>query len=110
MTALAFISALGTALCVGYQLGRRAGSKTSTWKKRTSRVALGRLAINLLVLMTARRIRQSFQAERVYSDAGGIWGLRFIEPLGLLRGSVAQCFRRSWKFMWQVGFPAAPPA
>jgi len=90
MTALALISALGIALRVGYHLGRRAGSKPSTWKKRTSRVALGRLAINLLVLMTARRIRQSFRAGRVFSDAGGIWGLRFIEPLGLLRGSVAR--------------------
>ena len=80
MTALALIAALGTALCVGYHLGRRAGSKPSTWKKRTSRVALGRLAINLLVLMTARRVRQSFH--------GG--GSRFVEPLGLLRDSVAR--------------------
>jgi hypothetical protein len=80
MTALALIAALGTALCVGYHLGRRAGSRPSTWKKRTSRVALGRLAINLLVMMTARRVRQSFQ--------GG--GSRFIEPLGLLRDSVAR--------------------
>ena len=53
-------------------------------------MALGRLAINLLVLMTARRIRQSLQAGRMFSDVGGIWGLRFIEPLGLLRGSVAR--------------------
>ncbi len=66
MTALALISALGTALCGGYHLGRRAGSKPSTWKMRTSRVALGRLAINLLVLMTARRVRQSFLARRVF--------------------------------------------
>src|SRR6516225_4815959 len=80
MTALSLISAVGTALCLGYYLGRRAGSKPSTWKKRTSRIALGRLAINLLVLMTARRIRQSFH--------GG--GSRFAEPLGLLRDSVAR--------------------
>jgi hypothetical protein len=40
--------------------------------------------------MTARRIRQSFQAGRMVSDVGGIWGLRFVEPLGLLRGSVAR--------------------
>ena len=90
MTALAVISALVTALCIGYHFGRRVGSTPSTWRKRTSRVALGRLAINLVVLMTARRIRQRFQAGRVFSDAGGIWGLRFIEPLGLLRGSVAR--------------------
>ncbi|MCV7091929.1 hypothetical protein [Mycobacterium interjectum] len=74
MTALALISALGTALCLGYYLGRRAGSQPSTWKRRTSRIALGRLAITLLVLITARRIR----------------ALGIIEPLGLLRGGVAR--------------------
>jgi hypothetical protein len=81
MTALAVISALVAALCVGYHLGRRAASTPSTWKKRTSRVALGRLAINLLVLMTARRIRQRFPARRAFPDALGIRGLRLIEPL-----------------------------
>ena len=90
MAALALISAFVTALCVGYHLGRRTGSKPSTWKKRTSRVALGRLAINLIVLVTARRIRRSFQTWPAFSDAGGSWGLRFIEPLGLLRGGVAR--------------------
>jgi hypothetical protein len=62
MAALAVISAMVTALCIGYHFGRRAGSTPSTWKKRTSRVALGRLAVSLLVLMTARRIRQSSRA------------------------------------------------
>jgi hypothetical protein len=95
MTALAVISALVTALCVGYYLGRRAGSTPSTWKKRTSRVALGRLAINLLVLMTARRIRQSFLTRRVFPDALGIRGLRLIEPLELLRGSAPR-LRSYW--------------
>jgi hypothetical protein len=66
MTALALFAAIGTALCVGYHLGRRAGSKPSTWRKRTSRVALGRLAINLLVLMTARRVLQSLQGLKVF--------------------------------------------
>ena len=90
MTALAVISALVTALCIGYYFGRRAGSTPSTWKKRTSRAALGRLAINLLLLMTARRIRQSFLARHVFPDAVGIWGPRFIEPLELLRVSAAR--------------------
>jgi hypothetical protein len=90
MTALAVISALVTALGIGYHFGRRAGSTPSTWKKRTSRVALGRRAVNLLVLMTARRIRQSFPARRVFPDALGIRGLRLIEPLELLRGSAAR--------------------
>ncbi|PJE06022.1 MAG: hypothetical protein CK428_25255, partial [Mycobacterium sp.] len=54
----AHFSGLGTALCVGYHLGRRAGLKPSTWNKRTSRVALGRLRINLLVLMTLHSIRR----------------------------------------------------
>ncbi|MGH3635618.1 MAG: hypothetical protein ACRDTS_16335, partial [Mycobacterium sp.] len=56
----------------------------------TTRVALGRLAINLLVLMTARRIRKSFLARRVFLDAAGILGPRFIEPLELLRVSAAR--------------------
>ncbi len=90
MAALAVISALVTALCLGYHFGRRAGSTPSTWKKRTSRVTLGRLAINLLVLMTARRIRQSFRARRVFPDALGVRGLRSIEPLELLRYGVAR--------------------
>ena len=47
-------------------------------RRTKSRVALGTPAISLLVLMTARRIRRSFQAGRVFPDAGGIWGLRFI--------------------------------
>jgi hypothetical protein len=51
---------------------------------------LARLAINLLVLMTARRIRQSFLARRVFPDAVGIWGLRLIEPLELLRCNAAR--------------------
>jgi hypothetical protein len=90
MTALAVISALVTALGIGYHFGRRAGSTPSTRKKRTSRVALGRLAINLLVLITARRIRQRFLARRVFPDAVGIWRLRLIEPLELLRCSAAR--------------------
>jgi hypothetical protein len=70
MTALAVISALVTALCIGYRFGRRTGSTPSTWRKRTSRVALSKLAVTLLVLMTVRRIRQSLLAERVLPDAG----------------------------------------
>lgn len=90
MTALVVIAALVAALCIGYYFGRRAGSTPPTWKKRTSRVALGRLAINLLVLMTARRLRRSFPARRVFPDAVGIWGPRCVEPLELLRASAAR--------------------
>jgi hypothetical protein len=90
MTVLAVICALVTALCIGYHVGRRAGATPSTWKKRTSRVALGRLAISLLVLMTARRIRQSFLAERVRRDAVCVLGVKFVEPLQLLRASFAR--------------------
>jgi hypothetical protein len=46
--------------------------------------------IRLIVLITARSIRQSFQAGCVFPDAVGICRLRFIHPLGLLRGSVAR--------------------
>ena len=88
MTVLAGIAALAIATCVGYYFGRRAGSTPSTWKKRTSRITLGRLAISLLVLLTARRIRQRFRPEHMFADAVHLWGL--IAPLELLRGSVAR--------------------
>jgi hypothetical protein len=64
MTALAVVSALVTSLCIGYHFGRRARSTPPTWKQRTSRVALGKRAISLGVLMTARRIQRSFPARR----------------------------------------------
>jgi hypothetical protein len=90
MTVLAGIAALAMAVCVGYYFGRRAGLTPSTWKKRTSRIALGRLAFILLVLMTARRIRQRFRVERMFPVAVNVWRLRLIAPLELLRGSVAR--------------------
>jgi hypothetical protein len=90
MTVLAGVAALAMAACCGYYLGRRAGSAAPTWKKRTSRIALGKLAISLLALTTARRIRRSFRAEPVLADALGIRALRFIAPLELLRGSLAR--------------------
>ena len=90
MAVLAMFCALAAALCIGYHLGRRAGSTPSSWKKRTTRIALGRLAINLLVLLTARRIRQGFAAQRVVPDPMGVLGLRFIAPVALLRGSLAR--------------------
>lgn len=65
MTVLAAISALAMAACVGYYFGRRVGSTPSSWRKRTSRIALGRLAISLLLLLTARRLGQSFRARRM---------------------------------------------
>jgi hypothetical protein len=86
MTVFAGIAALAMATCVGYYLGRRAGSAPSTWKKRTSRITLGRLVISLLVLLTARRVRRSFRPKQVFA----VWGLRLIAPLELLRGSVAR--------------------
>ena len=90
MAALAMICALVTALCIGYCLGRRAGSTPLTWKRRTSRIALGRRAINLLVLLTARRIRRGFAAERGLLDPLAVLPLRFVAPVALLRGSLAR--------------------
>jgi hypothetical protein len=90
MTVFAGIAALAMATCVGYYLGRRAGSTPSTWKKRTSRLTLGKLAISLLMLLTARRIRQSFRPERVLPDAVYLGQLRLIAPVELLLGSVAR--------------------
>lgn len=90
MTAFAVTCALVAALGIGYHFGRRADSTSPTWKKRTSRLALGRLAISLLMLMTARRIRLRIQAGRVFPGPVGAWGLRLVVPLELLRVSVAR--------------------
>jgi hypothetical protein len=90
MMVVAGIAALVMAASIGYYFGRRVGSTRSTWKKRTSRFALGRLAISLLVLLTARRIRQSFRAAPMFSDAVQLSAPRLIAPLELLRVSVAR--------------------
>jgi hypothetical protein len=94
MAALAVICALATATSVGYYVGRQAGSSRPSWKKRTGRIALGRLVISLLVLMTARRVRQRFAAERLLRNAVDMSGLRTVVPLDLLRDGVAR--RRSY--------------
>ena len=86
MTVFAAFAALTMATCVGYYFGRRAGSTPSTWKKRTSRIALGRRAANLLVLVAARRIRQRLRPEPIVE----LFGLRILAPLDLLRGSVTR--------------------
>lgn len=93
MTVLAAIAALAAATCVGYYLGRRAGSTPPPWK-RTSRMELGRLAISMVVLLTARRVRRRLRAEPLLRDPVHLWGMRFIAPLELLRGGVARA--RSW--------------
>lgn len=85
MTAIAAICALTMATCIGYYAGRRAGTRRSTWTKRTSRIALGKLAFNLLALITARRLQQSLRLEQIFIHRRGS---RPIVPLELLRGSV----------------------
>jgi hypothetical protein len=59
MTVLAGVAALLMAAGMGYYIGRRQAVAPPTWKRRTSRIAFGRLAFDLLVLLTARRIRHS---------------------------------------------------
>jgi hypothetical protein len=86
MTVFAAFAALAMSTCVGYYFGRRAGSTPSTWRKRTSRIALGRRAANLLVLVAARRIRQRLRPEPMVE----LFGLRILAPLDLLRGSVTR--------------------
>jgi hypothetical protein len=90
MTVVAGIAALAMATCVGYYYGRRAGARPLAWQKRTSRMALGRLAISLLVLLTARHIRYRFRAGRMVPGQAGVWALRIVAPLELLRCSVAR--------------------
>ena len=86
MTVLAVFAALVLAMSAGYYCGRRAGSPRSTWKKRTSRVALGKRTVNLLVLVAARRFRRRLRAEPMVE----LIGPRMLASLGLLRGSVTR--------------------
>lgn len=90
MTVFAVIAALATAACIGYYLGRRAASAPPSWKKRTSRVALSRQAINLLAMITARRIQQRFRAERLVSDVAARYGLRVVAPLQFRRARMVR--------------------
>lgn len=90
MTVIAAIAALAAATCFGYYLGRRAASTRPSWKKRTSRVALSRQALNLLAMITARRIQQRFPAERIVSDVAARYGLRVVAPPQFRRGGVVR--------------------
>lgn len=90
MAALVVIFALGSALGIGYYFGRRAGSAPLSWRKRTSRAALGRLAIGLFVLMAARRMRKSFRAGRALLDMDDILRPRLVELLESVRVSAAR--------------------
>lgn len=82
MMVLAAIAALAMAMSIGYYYGRRAGSTPSTWKKRTSRVALGKRTAHLLVLVAARRVRQRLRPQPIVEPIA----LRVLAPLGLRRG------------------------
>lgn len=94
MTVFAVIAALAITTCLGYYTGRRAASTPPSWRKRTSRIALSKQAINLLVMITARRIRQRVRAERIVSDIAARYGMRIVAPPHLRRGGVVRL--RSW--------------
>jgi hypothetical protein len=90
VTVIVAIAALAIATCIGYNFGRRAAATPPSWKKRTSRIALGRQALGLLAMITARRIRQRFRAERVLADVAARCGLRAIGPLQVRRGGLVR--------------------
>lgn len=90
MTALTMLFALVGALGVGYYFGRRAGTSAPTWKKRTSRAAMGKLALSLVALAIARRIHRSLVATPATRPAyAGVWALPAMR-LQLLRGNLAR--------------------
>ena len=86
MTVLAAFAALALAMCAGYYCGRRAGSAPVTWKKRTSRLSLGKQTVDLLLSVAARRVRRRLRAERVVK----LVALRMLASLGLLHGGVTR--------------------
>lgn len=82
MAPIAVICVAVTALCIGYHFGRRAGSRTAgpaTWKQRTSRAALARAALSLILLASARRVRRNYLTR----------ALKFAEPLHVVRGGLS---------------------
>jgi hypothetical protein len=85
MTALAVTAALVTALCIGYHVGRRAGSTPCTWKNRTSRIALSKRTFSLVVWVIARRVQRNSLIQRVLTNAVSAWCLKSVEPHKLLR-------------------------
>ncbi|MCV7429814.1 hypothetical protein [Mycobacterium montefiorense] len=95
MAVFAVICALATMTCLGYYVGRRSDATPSTWRKRTSRVAIGRLGMSFVMLVAARRIRRSLLAQRLLRDAVAVSDLRSVEPLELLRSGVAVVLRRT---------------
>lgn len=90
MTVIAAIAALATATSIGYYFGRRAASPRTSWRVRTSRIALGRQAISLLAIFTARHIQRRLQAERILPNRAGRYGLRVFAPLEYLRDGMVR--------------------
>jgi hypothetical protein len=89
MTALAMVAAVVAALGVGYLFGRRSRAQSrgawTGWERRTSRVALGRLAVTLAALVAARRIRRMITTERMLALAVNTWGTKLVGRQRLLR-------------------------
>jgi hypothetical protein len=90
VTVIAAIAALATATSIGYYFGRRATSPRQSWRARTSRIALGRQAISLLAIFTARQIQRRLRAERILPGVAGRYGPRVIAPLEYLRDGMVR--------------------
>jgi len=60
VTALLMTAALAAALFLGFQLGRRTNRRrVSSWRQRTSRIALGRQMVGLLALVAVGRFHRT---------------------------------------------------
>lgn len=92
---LGFMASM-SAMCVGYYWGRRVNPTRPTWKRRTSRVELGRRTVNLVVLIAARRIRRRVRSDPMVE----LLGLRLRARPKVSRSGVARMasYRRapSW--------------
>jgi hypothetical protein len=87
MTVLVVACAVVTALCVGYRLGRRSTPRPASWQTRTSRLALGKLAVSLVGVVLARRLQRSLFGQLALPAALGVWGYRPTARFQLLRGN-----------------------
>ncbi|MBX7433461.1 hypothetical protein JDV09_15275 [Mycobacterium sp. Y57] len=58
MTSVAVMVGLVSALWIGFLLGRHTRPGTQTWRQRTTRSALGRQAVVLMVLVAANTLQR----------------------------------------------------
>ncbi|UXA16910.1 hypothetical protein [Mycobacterium sp. SMC-4] len=85
MSVAAALLALTAALTVGYLWGHRAGARTPSWRRRTSRTALVRQAAGLATVFAMYKLRVLF-GQSAFTVATRHPARRWLHPRRALRG------------------------